>query len=191
MDQIVKVCPKTFKLQYWQLLIDYVVRVLSHDGTIIGDETMKLVFDFPEPTRVKQVQSFIGPVITFVHSFHFVLNVVCKYFITVELITIHRQILMEKDFQHLSEASNPSSGFAVDSYFLLEPVNCPKGRLHTCRLGLFQVIGSKFNYYTLLNEVAKREFTTNVILMVLYYFNSNRVERVLEHERNLKQMKVR
>ena len=90
MDQIVKVCPKTFKLQYWQLLIDYVVRVLSHDGTIIRNETMKLVFDFPEPTRVNQVQSFIGPVITFVHSFHFVLNVVCKYFITVELITIHR-----------------------------------------------------------------------------------------------------
>ena len=39
-----------------------------------------------------------------------------------DLIAKHRQILMEKDSQHLV---NSSAGFAVDSYVLLEPVTGP------------------------------------------------------------------
>ena len=65
-----------------------------------------------------------------------------------DLIAKHRQILKEKDSQHLVDAPNPSSGFAVDSHVLLEPVTGPKGRLHTRRLGPFQVIGNKGSTYT-------------------------------------------
>ena len=36
------------------------MRVLSHDGITMRDETTRKVLDFPEPTRVKQIQRFIG-----------------------------------------------------------------------------------------------------------------------------------
>ena len=60
-------------------------------------------------------------------------------------------MLEEKDSQHLVDALNPSSGFAVDSNVPLEPVNGPKGRLDTRRPGPFQEIGNKGNSYILLN----------------------------------------
>ena len=60
---------------------------------------------------------------------------------------------MEKDSQHLADAPNPSSGFTVDLYVLLKPVTDFKGRLHTRRLGPYQVIRNKGNSYTLLNLV--------------------------------------
>ena len=75
------------------------------------------------------------------------------------------------------------------------------GRLHTRRLGSFQVIGNKGNSYTLFYLVTKKELTTNVSRMVPFYFDSNRidpqsvvahdsnefiVESVFEHEWNLK-----
>ena len=112
---------------------------------------------------------------------------------------------MEKDSQHLVDAPNPSAVFAVDSYVLLEPVTGPKGRLHTCRVGPFQVIRSKGNTYTLLNLVTKKEFTTNVSRIVPFYFDANRVDpqsvaahdsnefivdSVLEHKRNLIQKEI-
>ena len=55
---------------------------------------------------------------------------------------------MEKESKFLAEAPN-------DSYVLLEPVNGPRGKLHTRRLGPFQVIGNKGNSYTLLNLATK------------------------------------
>ena len=73
---------------------------------------------------------------------------------------------MEKDSQHLADAPNPSSGFTVDFYVVLEPVTGPKGRLQTRLLGPYQVIGNKGNSYTLLNLVTKKEFITNVSRMV-------------------------
>ena len=107
---------------------------------------------------------------------------------------------MEKDSQHLADAPDPSSGFTVDFYVLLETLTGPKGRLHTQK-SPFQVIGNKGNSYTLLNLVTKKEFTTSVSRMVPFYFGANRVdpqsvasndsngfivESVFEHEGNLK-----
>ena len=44
--------------------IEYVGKVLSHDSITMRDETTKKVLNFPETTRVKQIQRFIGLVIT-------------------------------------------------------------------------------------------------------------------------------
>ena len=97
---------------------------------------------------------------------HFVNSVISEFLLHVgtehSLLQTREQLnesstpITQKDFQRLVDAPYPFSGFTVDSDVLLEPVTGPKGRLHTRRLGQFQVIGNKGNSYTLLNESQRK-----------------------------------
>ena len=51
---------KPSKCKLGESQIEYVGRVLSHDSTTMKDKNTKKVLDFPEPTRVKQIQRLIG-----------------------------------------------------------------------------------------------------------------------------------
>ena len=74
-------------------------------------------------------------------------------------------------FEEKPKPTRSKPAIENDSYIILEPINGPKYRKHTRRLGSYKILSSNKNDYRLQNLISKREFSTRIIKTVPSRFN--------------------
>ena len=61
---------KTEKCKFHSKLVEYLEYILSPSGLTMSDDKVKIIQDWPEPKKVKNIQSFLG-FANFYHQFIF------------------------------------------------------------------------------------------------------------------------